>query len=107
MSEDIEHLFGRRLRELRDLKRLTQAQLGEKCGVSTKYLGAVERGEQNPTLRVLAKLAAGLEVDLAELVRLGHQADPDVLRAELTAKVKAATEEDLRRLVQLVNVLVP
>src|SRR5690242_6521379 len=62
-------LFGRRLRALRKLRMLTQEKLGERAGVSGKLVGQIERGDGNPTLEVLAGLAAGLDVEPAALLQ--------------------------------------
>jgi transcriptional regulator with XRE-family HTH domain len=62
---------GARLRELRLARGLTQEQLGERAGLSYKFIGEVERGIGNPTLDSLANLAAALEVQVVELVTQG------------------------------------
>ena len=61
-------LFGRRLRALRKLRMFTQEKLGERAGVSGKLVGQIERGDGNPTLDVIAGLAAGLDVDAHQLL---------------------------------------
>ena len=63
-------LFGRRLRALRTHRKLTQEQLGERAGVSGKFIGQVERGSGNPSLHVLVRLGNALGVELFELMRL-------------------------------------
>jgi transcriptional regulator with XRE-family HTH domain len=63
-------LFGRRLRGLRTLRRLTQEELGEKAGVSGKFIGQIERGSGNPSLKNLARLGQALGVELSDLLRL-------------------------------------
>jgi transcriptional regulator with XRE-family HTH domain len=62
-------LFGRRLRGLRGLRKLTQEQLGEKAGMSGKFIGQIERGTANPSLKNLARLGQALGVELSDLVR--------------------------------------
>ena len=64
---DIIERLGRRVRELRKRKRLTQAELAEKAGIDPKYIGQIERGETNPTVRLLANIAQALDISLAEL----------------------------------------
>ncbi len=49
---------------------LSLRDLGERSGVSAPMLSQVERGETSPTLAVAAKIAAGLELTLSQLLRL-------------------------------------
>lgn len=85
---------------------MSQAELAEAAGISTKYLGTVERGEQSPTLNVLRRLAAGLDVDLRVLVDVEDEIDAKLLRAELLEMVRGASDDDLRRLVQLAKIAI-
>ena len=70
---------GSRVRALRDAMSLSLRDLAERCGVSAQMLSQVERGETSPTLAVAAKIAAGLELTLSQLLRLDegqHVASP-------------------------------
>ncbi len=60
--------IGERLRKQRTLRALTQAELAERAGVTTATVARIERGEIEPRMTTLRKLAQGLEVDPAELV---------------------------------------
>lgn len=60
--------MGQRVRELRKTHRLTQEQLGERAGLSYKFIGEVERGAGNPTIETLASIASALGVELVDLV---------------------------------------
>ena len=59
---------GFRVRERRLAAKLTQAQLGEKCGLHRTFVGSVERGERNVALLSLRRIAAALRVTPAELL---------------------------------------
>lgn len=61
-------MVGAQVRRLRKARRLTQATLGQTIGINPNLLGRIERGEQNPTLLTLARIAAGLDVALDDLV---------------------------------------
>jgi transcriptional regulator with XRE-family HTH domain len=61
-------LLGRRMLALRSVRRLTQEQLGERAGVSGKFIGQIERGIGNPSLKTMATLAQALNVELWELL---------------------------------------
>jgi transcriptional regulator with XRE-family HTH domain len=62
------HAFGRAIRELRARRDLSQEELGFRSGLHRNYVGAIERGEINPTFRVLLKLSYGLAMPLSEIV---------------------------------------
>jgi DNA-binding XRE family transcriptional regulator len=62
------HALGRALLELRARRGLSQEQLGADAGLHRNYVGAIERGEINPTFRVLLKLTVGLRLPLSELI---------------------------------------
>lgn len=56
--------LGERVRRVREQRKLTQQQLGEKVGVSKKAISKIERGEtKSPTPHHLRKLASALGVD--------------------------------------------
>lgn len=55
------------MRALRLAKGMTQESLAERAGVHEKFVGAVERGERNVTLRNIARIARGLGVPIATL----------------------------------------
>ena len=58
------------MRALREAMGLSLRDLAERSGVSAPMLSQVERGETSPTLAVAAKIAAGLELTLSQLLRL-------------------------------------
>lgn len=60
--------LGRAVRVTRAQRGLSQEELGFRCGLHRNYIGAIERGEINPTFRVLLKLERGLATPLSELI---------------------------------------
>jgi len=61
---------GPRIRALRDAMGMSLRDLAERSGVSAPMLSQVERRETSPTLAVAAKIAAGLDLTLSQLLRL-------------------------------------
>lgn len=51
----------------RAIKSITQAKLAEMIGVHEKYIGVIEGGKQNITLKTLNKIANSLNVDISTL----------------------------------------
>jgi transcriptional regulator with XRE-family HTH domain len=64
---ELERRFGKRLKELRLARGLSQEELAFRVGVHRTYLGGIERGERNPSLKNLAAIARGLGISLSEL----------------------------------------
>jgi transcriptional regulator with XRE-family HTH domain len=60
--------LGDRLREARTARNLTQAQLGEQCGLHRTFIGSVERGERNLSILNLRVIARALRLKLSDLL---------------------------------------
>lgn len=60
-------IVGANLRRLRVERSVSQERLAFDAGVDRSYVGGMERGEENPTVDVLDKLAGTLAVTIAEL----------------------------------------
>jgi XRE family transcriptional regulator, regulator of sulfur utilization len=71
---------GTRVRALREGMDLSLRDLADRCGVSPPMLSQVERGETSPTLHVAARIAAGLELTLSQLLRLDEDGTVAVVR---------------------------
>lgn len=61
--------FGKRIRELRLLKNISQEELGELAGLHRTYIGMIERGERNITLKNLEKIAKAFDMNIEEIFR--------------------------------------
>jgi transcriptional regulator with XRE-family HTH domain len=72
---------GQRVKALREAMGLSLRDLSERSGVSAPMLSQVERGETSPTLASAAKIAAGLELTLSQLLRLDEGQNVAVTRA--------------------------
>lgn len=64
---DIAKLFGKKVRQLRTSKGISQEELAFRAGIHRTYLGGIERGERNPCLVNIARIAKALKVSMPEL----------------------------------------
>jgi transcriptional regulator with XRE-family HTH domain len=69
MKDEVLIKFGNKIRELRLSQNISQEALAEKSGLHRNYIGMVERGERNPSLVNIEKLAISLEITLTELFK--------------------------------------
>ena len=89
-AREAQVLLGRRIKALRLRQELTQEALGERAELNYKYLGAIERGERNPSVKQLLKLAQALGVELHELLIVEQE---ELSLSQLRAMIQALLEE--------------
>lgn len=69
MENNILIKFGKKVRVIRLSKKMSQEELAEKANVHRTYIGMIERGEKNITLKNIQKIANALEVQIGELMK--------------------------------------
>lgn len=65
---DIKVRLGKRIKQLRNMRDMTQQQLAESADMSISFLGMIERGKKSPTVETIQKMADALDVTLSELM---------------------------------------
>lgn len=109
--ESLAERFGRRVKQLRKAKSLTQEALGHKAGIDYKYLGEIERGVKTSSFSTIEKLAKALDVDSYEFflptTRMTATVEKEINELLIDSKRIDATkvEEFLRGLRSLVRKL--
>lgn len=66
-KEEFYRVFGRRIRELRKRRGLSQAQLAEAAQVTPLTISNIERGVNPPSFQRIEHLAEALDVEIREL----------------------------------------
>jgi transcriptional regulator with XRE-family HTH domain len=74
MEGDLQRVVGRHLRAYRKSRGLTQEELAEVLGIHRTYMGGIERGERNLTLKSLERIAE--RIDYAPLHLLEAAEEP-------------------------------
>nr|WP_307333895.1 helix-turn-helix transcriptional regulator [Microbacterium sp. SORGH_AS_1204] len=69
MEGDLQKTLGRNLRRYREERGLSQEAFADVLGVHRTYMGGVERGERNLTLKSVERIAVSIEIDALELLR--------------------------------------
>ena len=77
--------LGRRIKQLRKSKKITQEKLAEMIDVDFGYISKIEVGLNFPSIRTLNKIAEALDVDIADFfTNLDCLIPPKDLQAEIT-----------------------
>ena len=61
---NIKKLFGWKVKELRNIRQISQEELAHKSGLHRTYISSVERGLKNISIENIERIAQALEVDL-------------------------------------------
>lgn len=97
-------LIGRRIKELRKLKKLSQEELAEMVEIAPRHLSSLETGRNFPSFVTLEKIAKHLNVDLADIVDYPYKTySLDKLRQVTKKMIDEADESKLRLLIKLIR----
>src|SRR5438445_241607 len=86
--------IGKRLRELREARKLSQGDIERRTGLFRSYLSRIENGYTIPTLETLARWADALDLELYQLF-FESKGKPKAARVETTQDRFSASERDL------------
>lgn len=64
---NISKILGLKIRDLRKAKGFTQEKLAELSGLDNTYIGAIERGQRNPSIESAQSIAKALNMSLKDL----------------------------------------
>lgn len=67
MKPEVLIKFGKRIKQLREERGISQEKLGELAKVHRTYVGMIERGEKNITLTNIEKFARALKLEIKNL----------------------------------------
>jgi transcriptional regulator with XRE-family HTH domain len=104
----VRKFLGQRLRALRKEHALSQERLGERSGLSGKFIGEVERGEKSISVDSLYRVATALEVPLRQLTdvqsnKSSHVPTPEAER--IFALVAARRPAELRKAYEVLRAM--
>lgn len=71
MEGDLQRTFGRNLRAYRTARGLSQEAFADQLGVHRTYMGGIERGERNLTLRSVERIADRIDAEPLTLLKPG------------------------------------
>ena len=69
---DLKEVVAKNLWRLRHDAQLTQEELADKAGISSRYVGAIERCKVSVSVTILGQIAEALAVDPCDLIRVGQ-----------------------------------
>jgi transcriptional regulator with XRE-family HTH domain len=104
--QPVRALLGQRLRAVREQRGLSQELLGQRSGLSGKFIGEVERGRKSISIDSLYRVAAALGISLAYLTDVRDWAASDEAEKILALVSSLVRLEDLQAAYQVLRILV-
>ncbi len=101
MKNDIGVLLGKRIRELREARNLSQAALAEKCLKSIETISNFERGKTIPSVLTLDRVAKALKVDVQSLFEFSPNSSKSY---DVEKKMKLLSTVDQELVVKIIEV---
>lgn len=102
--ENITVTFGKRVRNLRTNKKLSQERLAELSGLHATYIGQIERGEKSPTLESIYKLSKGLQISLEELFKnMAGENSETIYADEIYNEMLTLPQEKQKKVLQMIQ----
>ena len=95
--------IGVRLREARNMVKLTQEQLAEKVDIGTTYISDIERGAKFPSLTLFIKLVDALGVSADFILRGEIEAGKSCVYDELANKLDGLTPKQRVAVAELID----
>lgn len=96
-------LLGKRIREARNQKALTQQALAEKAGICVMYLGEIERGVKMPSLNSFVRIVEALDIPADYVLRDELPSGMQYICDEITQKLKNLTPGQRKTAADILN----
>ena len=95
MSE-LKKLLGKRIREIRVARNLTQEDLSELTDIGASSISKIESGYFHPTDDNLERIAKALNVKPYKLYMFNHNKNVKELKNDIIAMINKATDEEIK-----------
>ena len=104
MSEINYISLGKRIRQARNKKGMTQEKLGEVCALSTAHIGHIERGTRIPPLDTVFRISTELNVSIDWLL-LDSETEVDNVFRTISTELEGKSEAHVKTFVAAVKAL--
>lgn len=101
--KDYKLKFGKRLQEIRKMRKLTQLILAEKVEVDAKYISRIESGISSPSFEMITKFASALEVQPELLFKFPELKTKEELITIINQKLKNMDIASLKIISKLID----
>lgn len=98
-------LFGKRLKDLRKSRKLTQEQLAELIDIDPKQVCRIENGACFTTFETLKKIADNLDIEIYDLFNNRHKQPKDALIKEINEIFLNASDDKIELIYKIIKAI--
>lgn len=98
---------GKRIKELRKLHSISQERLALNAGITTAYLGLLERDKRNPTVHTIEHICNALNISLSEFFSPAENENKSIsVNDQINSQLLGMDDEEKAAVLQLIKQLV-
>ena len=95
--------LGKRIKELRKQRGLTQEQVAEKIQLEQNTISIIESGRNFPTLVTLEKIANVLQVELSDFFNYETSEDTEIIKKSLEIKFQSLSDNQIKQVYKYIK----
>ena len=99
-------MVGNRIRDIRQQRGLTQAELAQQVNMSLKHIGAIECGIRLPSLDTLIAIANELQIDTNTLLQDSLTVSAQIESSVLWEQIASLPPQKQKKILRMVQVLI-
>ena len=99
-------MVGSRIRDIRQQRGLTQAELAQQVNMSLKHISAIECGIRLPSLDTLVTIANELQIDTNTLLQDSLTVSIQIESSTLWAKVESLSPQKQKKILRMLQLLI-
>lgn len=97
---------GRRIKQAREVKGLTQEQLAEKVSLSASHMSVIERGIKPPKLETFVEIANVLEIDANSILTDVLSVSNKIVSSQVSARLSALPPAKQKKILRVLDTLI-
>lgn len=103
---DLKKLLGKRIKEIRLSRKMTQEQLSELTDIGTSSISKIESGYFHPTDENLERIAKALNIQPYKLYMFNHNKNTKDLLLEINNLISLASDDEIKIIYRILSALI-
>lgn len=103
---DLKKQFGKRIKELREIKKYSQEQLAEIVNMESRHISRIETGNSFTTIENINAIANALNVNISELFDFEHKQNNQIMKEEIVKIIQALNNKETELIYRIIKCII-